>query len=119
MSQDESRKRPRPRLPRRRPKQPEAKLERVTFADLPGWERDDHSAAFKTFLKSCDAVIKAASNPSTNKAASQCKVPVGDLAAACRAAQGLDVADQGIGQGVLRNAVRAASHRAAETQGAV
>ncbi|MEO8422040.1 MAG: MltA domain-containing protein [Hyphomicrobium sp.] len=68
-------------------KQPQAKLERVTFADLPGWERDDHLAAFKTFLKSCDAVSRAASKPPTNKAASQCKVPAGDLAAACRAAQ--------------------------------
>jgi membrane-bound lytic murein transglycosylase A len=68
-------------------KLPDAKLERVTFADLPGWERDDHLAAFKTFLKSCDAVSKAAGKPATNKAASQCKVPAGDLAAICRAAQ--------------------------------
>jgi membrane-bound lytic murein transglycosylase A len=29
----------------------------VTFADLPGWERDDHLAAFKTFLASCVRVI--------------------------------------------------------------
>jgi membrane-bound lytic murein transglycosylase A len=68
-------------------KQPDAKLERVTFADLPGWERDDHLAAFKTFLKSCDAVGKAAAKPPTNKAAPQCKVPAGNLAAICRAAQ--------------------------------
>jgi len=70
-------------------KQPEAKLERVTFVDLPGWERDDHLAVFKTFLKSCEAVGKAAAKPATNKAVSQCKVPSGDLAAACRAAQDL------------------------------
>jgi membrane-bound lytic murein transglycosylase A len=68
-------------------KQPDAKLERVTFADLPGWERDDHLAAFKTFLKSCDAVGKAAAKPPTNKAAPQCKVPAGNLAAICHAAQ--------------------------------
>jgi membrane-bound lytic murein transglycosylase A len=29
----------------------------VTFADLPGWEQDDHLAAFKTFLASCVRVI--------------------------------------------------------------
>ena len=68
-------------------RQPDAKLERVTFADLPGWEHDDHLAAFKTFLKSCDAVGKAADKPATNKAAPQCKVPAGNLAAVCSAAQ--------------------------------
>ena len=70
------------------PTPPEAKLERVTFGELPGWEGDDHFAAFKTFLKSCDAVARAASKASGN-AATQCKVPVSDLAAACRAAQDL------------------------------
>jgi membrane-bound lytic murein transglycosylase A len=29
----------------------------ATFADLPAWERDDHLAAFRTFLKSCERVI--------------------------------------------------------------
>jgi membrane-bound lytic murein transglycosylase A len=29
----------------------------VTFADLPGWANDDHLAAFKTFLKSCERVV--------------------------------------------------------------
>jgi membrane-bound lytic murein transglycosylase A len=29
----------------------------VNFADLPGWGQDDHLAAFKTFLKSCERVI--------------------------------------------------------------
>jgi membrane-bound lytic murein transglycosylase A len=70
-------------------KQPDAKLERVTFADLPGWERDDHLAAFKTFVRSCDAVGKAADKPATNKAAPQCRVPAGNLAAVCRAAQAI------------------------------
>ncbi len=32
----------------------------VTFADLPGWERDDHLAAFQTFLKSCERVAARA-----------------------------------------------------------
>jgi membrane-bound lytic murein transglycosylase A len=29
----------------------------VTFAELPGWAQDDHLAAFKTFLKSCERVV--------------------------------------------------------------
>lgn len=35
-----------------------ATLEPATFADLPGWQQDDHLAALKTFVKSCDKVIK-------------------------------------------------------------
>jgi peptidoglycan lytic transglycosylase A len=88
MSQDEKSKTPEAKPAAAAPQPPEAKLERVTFADLPGWERDDHLAAFKTFLKSCDGVIKAANKP-VAKAASQCKVSIDDLAAACRAAQSL------------------------------
>ena len=88
MSQDEKPKTPEAAPAAAPPRQPEAKLERVTFADLPAWERDDHLDAFKTFLKSCDGVIKAASKP-VAKGASQCKVSIDDLAAACRAAQGL------------------------------
>ncbi len=37
----------------------EVTLQPASFADLPGWRRDDHLAAFKTFLRSCDEVIKA------------------------------------------------------------
>jgi membrane-bound lytic murein transglycosylase A len=88
MSQDEKPKTPEAKPAAAAPQQPEANLERVTFADLPGWERDDHLAALKTFLKSCDGVIKTASKHVT-KATSQCKVSTDDLAAACRAAQGL------------------------------
>ncbi|MBO0764657.1 MAG: MltA domain-containing protein, partial [Hyphomicrobiaceae bacterium] len=29
----------------------------ITYAELPAWERDDHLAAFQTFLKSCGRVI--------------------------------------------------------------
>ena len=32
----------------------------TTFADLPGWSEDDHLAAFKTFLKSCERLIGSA-----------------------------------------------------------
>ncbi len=63
----------------------DAKLEAASFASLPGWASDDHLAALKTFLKSCDAVAKAASKP-PGKALSQCRVPTSDLAVACRAA---------------------------------
>lgn len=70
------------------PMKGDARLEQVTFADLPGWSTDDHLAALKTFLKSCDAVGRAASK-GAGKAGSQCRVPVGDLATACRAAQDL------------------------------
>jgi membrane-bound lytic murein transglycosylase A len=66
----------------------EPRLEVASFADLPGWSSDDHLAALKTFLKSCDAVAKAAGKP-PGKALSQCRVPAGELAAACRAAQEL------------------------------
>lgn len=80
-----------PQTPETKPgpaKPAEARLERITFGDLAGWEADDHLAAFQTFLKSCDAAIKAAAKPAS-AAAAQCKVPSGELAAACRAAQEL------------------------------
>lgn len=69
-------------------KSTDARLEPVTYGSLPGWRSDDHLAAFKAFLKSCDAVAKAAARPA-GKPASQCRVPVGELAAACRSAQDL------------------------------
>jgi len=67
---------------------PEAHLERASFADLPGWETDDHLAAFNTFIKSCDAAIRMAEKGS-NRVVAQCRVPLGELAAACRAARTL------------------------------
>ena len=33
-------------------------LQAAAFADLPGWQADDHLAALKTFVKSCDKVIR-------------------------------------------------------------
>lgn len=68
-------------------KLPGATLQPATFADLPGWQNDDHLTAFKTFLKSCDCVIKAADKPAANPAAS--KAAATELASACRAAQEL------------------------------
>ena len=72
---------------------PEAHLERASFADLPGWETDDHLAAFNTFIKSCDAAIRMAEKGS-NRVVAQCRVPLGELAAACRAAQGVKASDK-------------------------
>ena len=32
----------------------------LAFADVPGWDQDDHAAAFKAFLKSCERVVATA-----------------------------------------------------------
>ncbi len=70
-------------------KSSEPKLEPVSFSDLPGWDTDDHLAALKTFLKSCDAVARMAGKTAPGKVLSQCHVPVGELVSTCRAAQDL------------------------------
>jgi peptidoglycan lytic transglycosylase A len=57
----------------------------VRFRDLPGWERDDHLAAFQTFLKSCGRVI-ARGRESESVAEADSKrpqLPPGALVAAC------------------------------------
>lgn len=58
-----------------------ATLQSASFADLPGWKRDDHLAALKTFLRSCERVIKA-NKPGVSAEAIA-------LAEACRAAKAL------------------------------
>lgn len=35
-----------------------AEVEPLTFAALDGWKDDDHAAAFRTFLKSCGAILQ-------------------------------------------------------------
>jgi membrane-bound lytic murein transglycosylase A len=35
-----------------------AQLEPLSFAALDGWKDDDHAAAFRTFLKSCSAILQ-------------------------------------------------------------
>jgi peptidoglycan lytic transglycosylase A len=35
-------------------------LKPLPFSQVPGWEEDDHAAAFKTFLRSCDRALAAA-----------------------------------------------------------
>jgi membrane-bound lytic murein transglycosylase A len=54
----------------------------VTFADLPGWEQDDHLAGFKAFLKSCERLLANARERPADKAVSSPPV----LLAACEAA---------------------------------
>jgi len=46
-------------------------LSPATFADLPGWKRDDHLAALRTFRRSCEKVIEDANSnaATTGKAA--------------------------------------------------
>jgi membrane-bound lytic murein transglycosylase A len=57
----------------------------VPFAELPAWDEDDHAAAFKTFLKSCERVLAATRDrAATDKALP----PSAALVAACTAASG-------------------------------
>jgi len=63
---------------------PKATLKPVTFADLSGWQDDDHLAAFKTFLKSCDRIIGGRGTASKGSKASRQA-----LANACLAAKAL------------------------------
>jgi membrane-bound lytic murein transglycosylase A len=41
--------------------------EPLSFAQVPGWDQDDHAAAFKAFLKSCDRVLGTARERGTEK----------------------------------------------------
>jgi membrane-bound lytic murein transglycosylase A len=58
----------------------------VGWADIAGWQDDDHLAAFKTFRTSCK-VISARTGPPGDKALS------GSLREPCRAARAADIAD--------------------------
>src|SRR6185503_8975316 len=58
----------------------------TTFAQIPGWEVDDHAAAFKAFRKSCDRVLVVARDrPAAEKAPAPAPPPPA-LVAACEAA---------------------------------
>ena len=63
-----------------------ASYQPVTFADLPGWAQDDHLAAFKTFLNSCQRVI---ANAREKAAADKGPAPPTALVAACSEASRL------------------------------
>ena len=60
--------------------------EPVTFAQVPGWNEDDHAAAFKAFLKSCGRVIASGRERGAVEKSSS---PSAALAAACIAAHQL------------------------------
>src|SRR5262245_66477231 len=58
----------------------------LTFAAVPDWGQDDHAAAFKAFLKSCDRVLVAArERPAGDKG----QAPPQALIDACTAANRL------------------------------
>jgi membrane-bound lytic murein transglycosylase A len=67
---------------------PAAKYEPVAFTDLPGWAQDDHLAAFKAFLKSCERVVASA----RDKPADKVPPPSAALVIAC--GEGLKSAPQ-------------------------
>jgi membrane-bound lytic murein transglycosylase A len=58
----------------------------IRFADLPGWERDDHLAAFQTFLRSCGRVIARGREGAAETDSKRPQVPPTALVAACRRA---------------------------------
>lgn len=60
-----------------------ASLKPLAFSQVPGWEEDDHAAAFKAFLKSCDRVLATARERASLERPPS--TPAG-LAAACIAA---------------------------------
>ena len=59
----------------------------AAFADLPGWDRDDHLSAWKAFVTSCPAVIERSNAGKGNK--SPASGPAGALADVCQFALSL------------------------------
>ncbi|WP_246718750.1 murein transglycosylase A [Microvirga terrestris] len=57
-----------------------ARLEPLAFQDLPGWEADDHAAAFRAYLRSCRALEAASAE------LRPAQMPQADLLAICREA---------------------------------
>jgi membrane-bound lytic murein transglycosylase A len=58
----------------------------TSFAQIPGWEEDDHAAAFKTFRRSCDRVLALARDRAAAEKVPPPALPPPPLAAACEAA---------------------------------
>jgi membrane-bound lytic murein transglycosylase A len=58
----------------------------VTFPELPGWDQDDHLAAFKVFLKSCTRIAAAAQERGASNAKKGPQRPARALVAVCGAA---------------------------------
>lgn len=59
-------------------------MPQVDFASLPGWEADDHLAAFKAFVTSCPCVLELAASKKSGKGPTQ--APSQALASVCRMA---------------------------------
>ena len=57
----------------------------LTFAQMPGWQEDDHAAAFKAFRKSCDRVLASARNRAAAEQVPPPALPPAALVAACEA----------------------------------
>src|SRR5262245_16533363 len=80
----EQRQEPRPEQSMKaRSKANAASYQPVTFAELPGWAKDDHLAAFKAFLMSCERVVASA----RERAGTDKTPPPAALVAACSEAQ--------------------------------
>jgi membrane-bound lytic murein transglycosylase A len=58
----------------------------LAFAQIPGWEDDDHAAAFATFRKSCERVLAAARDRTAVEKVPPPAPPSPALVAACEAA---------------------------------
>ncbi len=84
--------------PKQQPKEPENRVKRmtaattsfsaVTYADVPGWLRDDHAPAFQAFVRSCSRVVAA--SRAGSKAGAVPPAPA--FLVACDAATRLDAA---------------------------
>jgi membrane-bound lytic murein transglycosylase A len=74
------------------PKQPGPRMKTgisyqpLAFAQIPGWEDDDHAAAFATFRKSCERVLAAARDRTAAEKVPPPAPPSPALVAACEAA---------------------------------
>ena len=58
----------------------------LSYADVPGWDEDDHAVAFKTFLKSCRRVLAASRERTAADKGPQPAPPPPGLVVACAAA---------------------------------
>jgi membrane-bound lytic murein transglycosylase A len=57
----------------------------LTFAQMPGWQEDDHAAAFKAFRRSCDRVLASARNRAAAEQVPPPALPPPALVATCEA----------------------------------
>src|SRR5262245_55649712 len=68
-------------------KMPNAQLEPVNWDAMEGWSEDDHAAAFATFFKSCQAILRG------TKAQREARPLYGALYEACAKAASAKPAD--------------------------